>query len=216
MPSGSGSLLEYVSSPAALRARARERLHHSPPRPASEGPGDDDLNAGWKEAVPMPPLRPAAVLIGVTAHDVPTVILTLRTPHLSSHAGQIAFPGGKLDEGETVEETALREAREEIGLDRDFVEPLGYLDLYRTRTGFEVNPLLALVRPGYELTPNPHEVEDVFEVPLAFLLDEANHLTHSRQWQGRDRYFYAIPYGERYIWGATAGIIRNLYRKLTA
>lgn len=215
MPSGSGSLLEFASSTEALRARACSRLHSLPPATGSQGPSDEDLNAGWNDGRPSPPLRPAAVLIGVVAHEVPSVILTLRTSQLSSHAGQIAFPGGKLDEGETVAETALREAEEEIGLDRRFVEPLGYLDLYRTRTGFAVNPLLALIRPGFELVPNPHEVEDVFEVPLAFLLDEANHLTHNRQWQGKTRYFYAIPYRERYIWGATAGIIRNLYRKLT-
>ncbi|MBU2581080.1 MAG: CoA pyrophosphatase [Alphaproteobacteria bacterium] len=215
MPTGSGSLLDYAMSPGALRERALDRLHKAPPAPHSDGPGDDDLNAGWNEAVPLPPLRPAAVLIAVVARDVPSVILTLRTAHLSSHAGQIAFPGGKLDEGETVVETALREAEEEIGLASEFVEPLGFLDLYKTRTGFEVSPMVAMIRPGFELVANPNEVEDVFEVPLAFLLDEANHLTHSRVWQGKDRYFYAIPYRERYIWGATAGIIRNFHRKLT-
>ena len=146
--------------------------------------------------------------------ETPSVILTLRTSHLSSHAGQIAFPGGKLDKGELAVDTALRESEEEIGLSAEFVEPLGFLDLYRTRTGFAVTPVVALIRPGYELKPNPQEVEDVFEVPLAFLMDEANHLTHSRRWQGKDRYYYAIPYGERYIWGATAGIIRNLHRRL--
>lgn len=214
MPPGRGSRFDYAKTPSGLKERALDRLHRDPPASTSEGPSDDDLNIGWNEGVPLPPLRPAAVLIGVVARERPSVILTTRTPHLSAHAGQISFPGGKLDDGETAIDTALRETHEEIGLAADYVEPLGYLDLYRTRTGFAVVPVVALIRPGFRLHANPEEVEDVFEVPLEFLLDEANHQTHSRIWQGKDRYFYAIPYGERYIWGATAGIIRNLHRRL--
>jgi len=215
MALGSGARINYALSPEALRERLLEKLLRTAPEAESAGPTDDDLNPGLGQAVPLPPLRPAAVLIAVALRETPSVILTLRTPHLSSHAGQIAFPGGKRDAGETAADTALRESEEEIGLTAEFVEPIGYLDLYRTRTGFAVTPVVALIRPGFQLRPNPAEVEDVFEVPLAFLLDEANHLTHSRRWQGMDRYYYAIPYRERYIWGATAGIIRNLHQRLS-
>jgi 8-oxo-dGTP pyrophosphatase MutT (NUDIX family) len=134
---------------------------------------------------------------------------------LPSHAGQIAFPGGKVetyDAGPLA--AALREAREEIALDGAFIEPLGYLSPYRTGTGFIITPSVALVRPGFKLTADPAEVADIFEVPFAFLMDEANHQIHSRVWSGTERRFYAMPYGERYIWGATAGIIRTLYRRL--
>ncbi|MBU1212723.1 MAG: CoA pyrophosphatase [Alphaproteobacteria bacterium] len=216
MALGSGARMNYALSPETLRERLLEKLLRTAPQQELTGPSDDDLNPGLGQAVPLPPLRPAAVLIAIALRETPGVILTLRTPHLSSHAGQIAFPGGKLDAGETAIDTALRESEEEIGLTAEYVEPLGYLDLYRTRTGFAVTPVVALIQPGYRIKPNPAEVEDVFEVPLAFLLDEANLLTHSRRWQGMDRYYYAIPYGERYIWGATAGIIRNLHRRLNS
>jgi 8-oxo-dGTP pyrophosphatase MutT (NUDIX family) len=156
----------------------------------------------------------AAVLVALTDRPEPGVILTVRREHLRTHAGQIAFPGGRLDEGEDSVSAALREAHEEIALDPAFVEPLGYLETYRTGTGFIISPAVALVRPGFKLTPNPAEVADVFEVPLAFLMSEANHRIDSRIWRGAERRFYAMPYGERYIWGATAGIIRTLYRRL--
>src|SRR5262249_44702601 len=128
---------------------------------------------------------------------------------------QIAFPGGKVETSDkTPLAAALREAQEEIALDAEFIEPLGYLSPYRTNTGYIITPSVALVRPGFALTANPHEVADVFEVPFAFLMDEANHQIHTRTWSGAERRFYAMPYGERYIWGATAGIIRALYRRL--
>jgi 8-oxo-dGTP pyrophosphatase MutT (NUDIX family) len=143
------------------------------------------------------------------------VILTERAECLSAHAGQIAFPGGRIelsDAGPLA--AALREAHEEIALEPAFVEPLGYLEPYRTGTGFCITPAVALIRPGFSLSPDPNEVADIFEVPLAFLMSEANHRIDSRIWRGAERRFYAMPYGERYIWGATAGIIRTLYRRL--
>jgi 8-oxo-dGTP pyrophosphatase MutT (NUDIX family) len=145
------------------------------------------------------------------------VILTLRADHLSSHAGQVSFPGGRADEGDASPvETALREAQEEIGLDPEKVTALGLLEPYRTRSGYRIFPVLALVSEDIALVPHEAEVADVFEVPLAFLMDEANHLRESRMWQGRERYFYAMPFEERYIWGATAGILRIMYERLYA
>lgn len=201
-------------TPERFRAWALESLHRAPPDLAAPGPSDEDLNPGLSDEFPLPQLQPAAVMIPVVAREPLTVILTLRTANLSSHAGQIAFPGGKLDADETVMDTAMREAAEEIALDARFIEPLGYLDWYRTRTGFAVSPIVAMITPWFSLRANPDEVDDVFEVPLAFLLDEANHQTHTRYWKGKDRNFYAMPYGERYIWGATAGIIRNMHERL--
>lgn len=157
--------------------------------------------------------RDAAVLIPVVIHEAePTVILTLRTPHLSSHAGQIAFPGGKIDGTDGGPwQAALREANEEIGLDPRSVEKVAELAPYLTGSGYKVTPVVAGIRPGFSLQPNPGEVADIFEVPLSFLMNPANHLKQSRDWEGKPRYFYAMPYGERYIWGVTAGIIRSLY-----
>lgn len=201
-------------TPSSFADQARTCLHPLPPEVSERGPSDYQLNPELGTEGSLDDLRPAAVLIPVVARDSLSVILTQRTAHLSTHAGQIAFPGGKLDEGESVAETALREAEEEIGLSERFIDPIGYLDWYRTRTGFAVSPLVALVQPGFSLQANPNEVEDVFEVPLEFLLDENNHVRHRRRWKGHDRYYYAMPYGERYIWGATAGIIKNLHQRL--
>ncbi|HML28173.1 MAG TPA: CoA pyrophosphatase [Hyphomicrobium sp.] len=202
-----------VDAPAFERL-ARARLHPIPPvLNEPQSPGDDDLNPGLGRFSPN--LRHAAVLVPVIARSQLTVLLTARTDNLPSHAGQIAFPGGKV---ETYDQTplaaALRETREEIDLDAAFIEPVGYLPPYRTGTGYIITPSVALVRPGFKLRANPDEVADVFEVPFAFLMNEANHEVHSRIWSGAERRFYAMPYGERYIWGATAGIIRTLYRRL--
>lgn len=157
--------------------------------------------------------RDAAVLIPVVERSGGAcVILTLRTDHLPSHAGQISLPGGKIDaEDAGPVEAALREADEEIGLRPDLVKPIGVLPSYLTGSGYRVAPVLGLVDSRAGLTPNPGEVADVFEVPLGFLMDTANHQRQSRIFAGKPRYFYAMPYGERYIWGVTAGILRLLY-----
>lgn len=160
------------------------------------------------------PLRIAAVLIGIVERAEPTVLLTQRAAHLSDHPGQIAFPGGKIDAGETPLEAALREAHEEVGLEKSFVDPIGYLDVYVTSRNFRIVPTLARVTPGFRLALNQHEVDDAFEVPLSFLMNPKNHQRHSRDYKGVQRHYYAMPFGERYIWGVTAGILRGLYEQL--
>ena len=167
----------------------------------------------------------AAVLIPLVMrganHDEPMVLLTERTEHLSTHSGQIAFPGGRTDDTDAdASATALREAREEVGLESQFVEVIGNLPVYVTGTSFIITPVVALVSPGFTLTLNPHEVADVFEVPLSFLMDPANHRRHAFEWEGVRREWYSMPYEdgahERFIWGATAGMLRNLYHFLSA
>lgn len=146
-----------------------------------------------------------------------TVLLTHRVETLRAHSGQIAFPGGRIDPGDrSPAAAALREAWEEIGLAERHVMPLGYLDPYLTGTGYLVVPTVAVVTPPFELSLNPSEVADAFEVPLAFLMEPANHQRHSRDFGGTLRQFYAMPYAERFIWGATAGMLRNLYERLYA
>jgi 8-oxo-dGTP pyrophosphatase MutT (NUDIX family) len=164
---------------------------------------------------------PAAVLIPIIMRAEPTVLLTLRTSHLSTHSGQIAFPGGKVDLSDVdVVAAALREAQEEIGLHPSTMEVLGQLPEYITGSVFYVTPVVALVRPELSLVPNPNEVADIFEVPLAFLMNPANHRHHQVHWQGVHREWLSMPYQdgltERFIWGATAGMLRNLYRFLLA
>jgi 8-oxo-dGTP pyrophosphatase MutT (NUDIX family) len=163
----------------------------------------------------------AAILLPVVMRPRPTVLLTQRTVHLSTHSGQIAFPGGKQDDTDAdAIATALREAEEEIGLLPEWVEVLGQLPAYVTGSAFIVTPVVGLVRPGFPVRPNPAEVDDVFEVPLDFLMDPANHRRHGFEWEGSLREWYAMPYlegeRERFIWGATAGMLRNFYRLLTA
>lgn len=155
-----------------------------------------------------------------------SVLLTQRTAHLPTHAGQIAFAGGKVDaQDASVVATALREAQEEVGLHPRHVEVIGQLPVYTTGTGFQVTPVVALVQPPFELAPNPGEVDAVFEVPLDFLMNPANHRRHALDWQGRQRQWFSMPYleavgpaqtVERFIWGATAGMLRNFYRFLLA
>jgi 8-oxo-dGTP pyrophosphatase MutT (NUDIX family) len=198
---------------------ARERLRSDPPRIGdliARPRGDHD-----RQPTPLKPpdetlAIPAAVLIPVVSRPQgPTVLLTERAATLRAHSAQVAFPGGRIDAVDgspTV--AALREAEEEIGLPRDKVELLGYLDAYLTGTGYRVVPVVALVEPPFELMLNAHEVARVFEAPLSFLLDPANHRREGRMWQGVHRTYYAIRYEGHYIWGATAGMIRNLYETL--
>lgn len=162
------------------------------------------------------PLTPAAVLFPIVLRDEGhTVLLTQRTAHLKDHAGQISFPGGRVEDTDLSPiHTALRETEEEIGLARGRVEILGFLPEYRTGTGFRITPVVALVRPPFDLQPDPFEVAEIFEVPLAFLLDPANHQRHSLHYRGALRNYFAMPYGEYFIWGATAGIIRSLSERL--
>ena len=161
------------------------------------------------------PIRPAAVLVPIIERDELSVLFTQRTAHLADHAGQISFPGGKIDASdESPAAAALREAEEEIALCRRFVEPIGYLDIHMTPFGYRIVPVLARVRPGFALRLNRDEVDDAFEVPLAFLMTPQNHKRESRDWNGLTLSLYAMPFGGRTIWGATAGILRNLYERL--
>jgi 8-oxo-dGTP pyrophosphatase MutT (NUDIX family) len=200
------------------RARARLRFDVPPglvdPNviPESGDPGTDRM---LEIIAREQPIRPAAVLIPVVDHKEPTVLLTLRSPHLADHAGQIAFPGGKIEATDASPlDTALREAEEEIGLGHAFVDPIGYLGIYGTSFGFRILPTVARVQPGFKLKINRSEVDDAFEVPLEFLMNPANHQLHSREFRGVERTYYAMPYAERYIWGATAGILRVLYERI--
>jgi 8-oxo-dGTP pyrophosphatase MutT (NUDIX family) len=211
--------------PAATTAdffqRARARLNLDVPAaltdPAAQGirRGDLDLDPVLWERAGVAATKPASVLIPVIDRSEPTVLLTLRTAELTSHAGQIAFPGGRIDPNdESPVAAAMREAREEIGLAQTLIEPLGYLDLYLTFSGFRILPTVARVKPDFSLVLNPWEVVETFEVPLAFLMTPANQRRKTRDWKGIAREYYEIPYGDRYIWGITAGILRNLYERI--
>jgi 8-oxo-dGTP pyrophosphatase MutT (NUDIX family) len=212
-----------TSSAADFRARARKGLLAAPSQAIFDarsgralGPSDWDLSPDFRdELAAMAPPRAAAVLVPIVLRDPLTVLLTQRSHDMPSHPGQISFPGGKVearDKGPI--DCALREAHEEIGLPADFIEPLGFLDSYRTGTGFQISPVVAFVRTGFDVVADAREVLDVFEVPLAFLMDEANHQKHARPWRGRQRSYYAMPYEGRYIWGATAGMLKNLQQRL--
>lgn len=199
---------------------AQRRLRPDPPQPGdviARPRGDHD----HQPHPVLPPDEmaavPAAVLIGIVPRPQgPTVILTQRAATLRSHSAQVAFPGGRVDavDGSPVV-TALREAEEEIGLPRERVRTLGFLDAYLTGTGYRIVPVVGLVEPPFSLTLNAHEVDEAFETPLSFLLDPANHRREGREWKGLYRTYYAMPFGDRYIWGATAGMIRNLYERLS-
>jgi 8-oxo-dGTP pyrophosphatase MutT (NUDIX family) len=213
------------TAPATIDAadffeRAHARLRFDVP-PALHDPdivptsGDAGTDRMLEIVAREQPIRPAAVLIPVVARPEPTVLLTLRASHLNDHAGQIAFPGGKIDPADaSPRDAALREAFEEVGLDRGFIDPIGYLDVYGTAFGYRILPTLARVSPGFELKISRDEVDDAFEVPLAFLMNPLNHQLHSKEFRGMERFYYAMPYAGHYIWGATAGILRLLYERI--
>jgi 8-oxo-dGTP pyrophosphatase MutT (NUDIX family) len=203
-------------TPAALRRRFQNPPLWTP---------EHSVEKRFADRVPAP----AAVLVPLVMRDELTLLLTLRTGNLSTHSGQVAFPGGRADEADWGPvETALREAHEEIGLPAGHVEVLGTLPIYVTGTAYIITPVVALVTPGFELQPNPDEVADVFEVPLAWLMNPANHRRHEMEFDGATRRWLSMPYldgnalhggaqeVERFIWGATAGMLRNLYRFLSA
>jgi 8-oxo-dGTP pyrophosphatase MutT (NUDIX family) len=211
--------------PAAISSaeffdRARARLRFEIPAGLTDSShipvsGDQGTDRMLEILAREQPIRPAAVLVALVDHPQPTVLLTQRAAHLNDHAGQISFPGGKIDATDASPlEAALREAAEEIGLSREFIDPIGYLDLYGTSFGFRILPTVARVRPGFKLRINQSEVDDAFEVPLAFLMNPANHQLHSKEFRGVERSYYAMPYQDRYIWGATAGILRMLYERI--
>jgi 8-oxo-dGTP pyrophosphatase MutT (NUDIX family) len=186
----------------------RERLKRAPPAYTVYG---DDGTEGRDAASTV-----AAVLIPLISHPQGlTVLFTQRTTHLRSHSGQVSFPGGRAEPGDaSAEFTALREAEEEIGLRPASVEVLGRLPDYRTRTGYRVTPVVGLLTPPVAFTPDPHEVAEIFEVPLAFLLDERNRQRRTREFQGQQVGYYVFEYGEQVIWGATAGMLVNLHKML--
>ena len=200
------------------RARTHDPDHAFGLEPAHLGHGDHVLNPDLVSKLVGTKPREAAVLVPVTeGGSEARVILTRRSASMRQHSGQVAFPGGSVDpEDGSAEIAAMREAEEEIGLDRRFVEPVGRLPVYLTTTGFRITPVLAVVQPGYSLTLNPDEVAAVFETPLSFLMDPANHRRESRVWEGLERHYFVMPYGEHNIWGVTAGIIRTMYERLYA
>lgn len=183
--------------------------------PASSGPApESDPGAGAGGVR----LTAASVLVPIVARaDELTVLFTQRTTQLRKHSGQVSFPGGRAEPHDPSPEfTALRETQEEIGLPPAQVELIGRLPEYCTRTGYCITPVVGVVRPPLALRPDAREVEEIFEVPLSFLLDPRNHQRHSLEWEGETRWFFAIPYGSRYIWGATAGMLVNFYRRLAS
>jgi 8-oxo-dGTP pyrophosphatase MutT (NUDIX family) len=200
-----------------LRRRLVERLSLRLPHPAASKRGDFDLNPKWQATQPpVRELRPAAVLIPIIERrEAMRVLFTRRADHLARHAGQVSFPGGRFheDDADPVA-AALRETEEEVGLARAFVDVRGALDRYETGTGFEIHPFVGFVREGFELKIDKSEVAEAFEVPLGFLMDPKNHEPRTSTWQGRERRYYGMTYDGHYIWGATAGILINLYERL--
>ncbi len=206
-------------SPAEAQQRLRDRLSFELPDNVFDAPiwppqGDHALNPDL-DTNPVA-AKAAAVLVPLVAHhDGVHVLLTLRTSKLRNHAGQIAFPGGRMDpDDRSPVDTALRETAEEIGLTANVIDVGGYLDPYQSGTGYRIIPVVAMVHPGQELQLNPHEVDDAFEVPLSFLMEQSNHVRHRWERDGVMRESWAMPYGERFIWGVTAGIIRHMWERL--
>ena len=214
------STTDFVSAAAACaiaatsaRSQVERAVRALDDLPRGDELGDRDLNPWLLRAHPR---RPAAVLVPIVerAHGH-TVLLTRRADHLHDHPGQVSFPGGRLDDADRGPiDAALRETAEEIGLGREYVELAGLLDGYETVTGYGVTPVVAFIRPGFSLTLDAFEVAEAFEVPLAFFLDETSRRLHSGLREGRRRYFYAFEYADRCIWGATAGMLVNLQRRI--
>jgi 8-oxo-dGTP pyrophosphatase MutT (NUDIX family) len=196
----------------------RMRLAHEQMPHADAGDGDHTLNPDMQGMIARNRLRDAAVLIPVVDRgDAATVLLTQRAEKLRSHSGQVAFPGGRIDPTDaSAAAAALRETFEEIGLPAYLIEVIGRMPDYVTGSGYRIVPVLGIVQPGFELVINDEEVDAAFEVPLGFLMNAANHRRESRVWLERERFYYTMPYGDRFIWGATAGIIRTLYERLYA
>jgi 8-oxo-dGTP pyrophosphatase MutT (NUDIX family) len=195
----------------------RSRLLSEPPvLPLVPKRGDYDLNPKNRPAEKID-LKPAAVLLPLVLRQEPHVLLTQRTHHLTRHAGQVAFPGGRADANDiSLVETALRETQEETGIDPAFVSVAGFLDAYETGTGYAILPVVGILSEGFALSPHAVEVAEIFEVPLAFLLDPANKQQQSRAFQGRMRSFYSFTYEGHYIWGATAAMLLNFAERITA
>jgi 8-oxo-dGTP pyrophosphatase MutT (NUDIX family) len=195
----------------------RTRLLAEPPQmPLVPTRSDFDLNPDMRPDAPRT-LAPAAVLMLIVQRSEPAILFTRRTEHLSRHAGQVSFPGGRASDGDrSLVDTALRETREEVGITPDFVSVAGFLEPYETGTGYAILPVVGLLREGFALVPETNEVAEIFEVPLAFLLDPANRQRRSNEWQGRKREFYAFQYHDHYIWGATAAILVNFGERILA
>jgi 8-oxo-dGTP pyrophosphatase MutT (NUDIX family) len=211
------------SSVAELRALSATKLERAPSTRVFdnrlEPPRSDyDLNPAAQPVGAAVPPRPAAVLVPIVARpEGLSVILIQRPETMAAHAGQVSFPGGQMEAADSSPiETALREAEEEIGLARTHIEVLGFVDCYQVGSGFRIVPVVGLVAPPFTLDLHAREVADAFEVPLAFLMDSGNHHKHSREARGTTQWFYSMPYGDRFIWGATANMIRNLFERLTA
>lgn len=184
-------------------------LSEAPSLPLSPTRGDFDLNPDLRPDGPRT-LAPAAVLLPIVQRDEPTILFTRRTEHLSRHAGQVSFPGGRVqDDDLTLVDTALRETHEEIGVPSEFISVAGFLDPYETGTGYAILPVVGLLKKGFSVVPEVNEVAEIFEVPLGFLLDPANREKRIGEWQGQRREFYAFQYNGHYIWGATAAILVN-------
>ncbi|WP_340645656.1 CoA pyrophosphatase [Phenylobacterium sp.] len=185
-------------------------------RAPASGVTRSDFDLSGRYGDPPVELTPASVLVGLVEREgAYSVILTRRADTLRRHTGQIALPGGRRDPGETPWGTALREAHEEVGLHPEYVTLAGLSSPYVTGTGFLITPVVGFVREGFSLTPNPAEVADIFETPFGFLMDPANHEEHEREAPGGEkRRFYAMTHAERFIWGATAGVLRALYERL--
>ncbi len=214
------TLQKFKYTADELRGLAKCALRQDVPASALDfslpsGRSDFDLNPDYCEDLSIAP-RAAAVLIAIINHDKGAqVLLTRRPENMTSHPGQVAFPGGKVEKSDdSIEAAALREAHEEVGLDPSVVDIIGYLDTYQTSSGFRITPVVGLVPSSYQLVLDRREVDEAFEVPLQFLMTAENHQKHSRIWQGKNRAYYAMPYGDRFIWGATAGMLKNFYDRI--